>query len=160
MNLEDGKYYVFSPIYFMGCMGPGTYSVPWGQWTAFPFEREYYEAAFGIGITEQDAWTQVPPGTYMVEWYGATCYFAIGHTDPGFIDELPDDAFAPGGKSALEGKSNAAENMMEAGNYAGALKKLEDDILPFIEKKVLDPAVKAALQGYAYYLIGVCEDNL
>ena len=50
--------------------------------------------------------------------------------------------------------------MIETGNYEGALNKLENDMLPFIEKRVIDDEVKALLQWYAYYLIYICEQNI
>ena len=74
-----------------------------------------------------------------------------------YIENAPDDAFGPGGKSALTGKLGAVENMIANGDYEGAIDKLYNDILPFIDKKVTDPEVKDDLYTMVYSLIDYLE---
>jgi len=161
-NVDDGKFYWFNPWAAHMLVQPGTYHRTWDQTCMVPDDPDYRETMedrFGVDLAEIAFGEQAPSGLYEVEWYGKETYFVIGSGDD-FWDDLDDDAFAPGGKSSLKGKFGAVENMMEAGNYKAALKKLQDDILPTIEEKVLDEMVKGILIAYANQLIIECMINL
>ena len=159
VNIDDGKYYVFSPYVLCAMNSPGVYPVTWHQVTNFPYNVEYWENSYGIDITEQDYGTQVPEGTYRIDWYGASTYIVIGDGDLD-IEDLPEEAFEPGAQNALESKFDVVEKLMDAGKYNIAINKLTKDILPFIENRVSDPDIQILLQNYANELIDICEENL
>ena len=160
-NMDDGKYYVFNPYVLHMSVDPGTYGTSWYQDAIFPMypDRDVWEAEKGIDITELNDGDQVPEGCYRVDWYGASSYFTIGAPDID-VEDFPEDDFKPGGQNGLDAKFASVEKLMDAGNYKGALKKLNNDVIPFIENKVIDENTLALLLNYAYYLVDICEQNL
>lgn len=160
MNALDGDYYVFSPYELHMAIPPGSVRVAtWDQTVLLPISQADHDAAelnWGISFCSLENGVQVPEGLYMIEWYGAVCYFSIGFD--GDVGDLPGDAFAPGAQNALENKFDVVLNLMADGKYTQAINKLTNDVIPYIESRVLDPAVKAVLLDYANDLLWQCQN--
>jgi len=65
------------------------------------------------------------------------------------VDSIPDYGFINNPeqlREALHNKIDAVENMLTAGNFNGALEKLEHDIKPTMEKRLKDYTTETPLQ--------------
>lgn len=78
-----------------------------------------------------------------------------------YISSLPDYVFANNGvKKALLNKLDAVKNMMEAGNYQGALNKLNHDIIPFVEQGITHTWAQYNVLAGLYKVSGWIEASL